>query len=105
MRFETIEDGTSVIMQVTGALMFADNKEWRRMAEAALDMPAEKHIIDLTMLESIDSAGLGMMLMMRTWADNRNRKLSLRIDTASTSGSMIRLAKFDDLIENLEPLA
>ena len=98
MRFETKRDGDAVYMIVSGALSFSDCREWRRLIEAALHVDAGRYVLDLHGLEAIDSAGLGMMLNMREWAENQNKKVGIKLEADSVSANMIRLAKFDDWI-------
>lgn len=99
MQATVITEGGNLVFRVSGTLIFEDNKEWRVMAEEMLQTEAGHHVLDVTGLEMVDSAGLGMMLAMQQWAEKRNRKLQLRYDDSSVVGSMFRLAKFDTLFE------
>jgi len=88
-----------MVLRVTGSLNFPEYKEWRIVAEQFLDTNADVHILDLSGLDDVDSAGLGMMLAMKQWAQDRGRKLRMRFDHATLVGNMIQLAKFDGLFE------
>jgi len=94
----TTESG-NLVFQIAGTLAFEDNKEWRRLAEEMLQKDAAGYILDVTRLEMVDSAGLGMMLAMKDWAEKRSRRLQLRYDDSSFVGGMFRLAKFDTMFE------
>lgn len=93
-----IEDGDCNIT-VSGALTFHDNKEWRRVCQAAVaEDGAERCILDLCGLENIDSAGLGMILALRTWVEREGKTLRLRYRGDNFVGSMMRLVKFDAML-------
>lgn len=85
-------------IEVSGSLTFHDNKEWRRLCQAALAEESERCILDLCALENIDSAGLGMILALRTWVERENMTLRLRFKGDNFVGSMMRLVKFDSML-------
>tara|TARA_R110002096_G_scaffold401346_2_gene598128 strand:- start:1013 stop:1324 length:312 start_codon:yes stop_codon:yes gene_type:complete len=98
MKFSsTIEKGNCVLT-VTGALAFADHKEWRRLCQLALEEDAQICILDIRQLENIDSAGLGMILALRTWVERKNMDLRLRYEADNFVGSMMQLVKFDTML-------
>lgn len=101
MQAQVLIDANRVTFRVTGSLSFADNKEWRVVATEFLDKDGSQHLLDMTGLEDVDSAGLGMMLAMRKWAEDRNRDLKLKFDPDSFTGSMLRLAKFDEMFSSI----
>lgn len=84
---------------VSGSLTFDDNKEWRRLCQLALEASEAKQcVLDIRDLENIDSAGLGMILALRTWVEREQMVLKLRYDAESFVGSMMRLVKFDTML-------
>jgi anti-anti-sigma factor len=91
--------GDAVVLTLTGVLGFSDNKNWRTLATEMLEADAKTHILDITKLEDLDSAGLGMMLAMQQWAKNKNRTLKVKFDEASSVGNTIKLAKFDSMFD------
>jgi len=90
-------DTNKVTLKITGALTFKDNKEWRNTVLEFLDADGTNHVLDMTNLEDIDSAGLGMMLAMQKWAKDRSRNLKLDFDPENTVGGILRLSRFDDM--------
>lgn len=98
MRLEYGIEGNRCIIRVSGDLVFQNNKEWRNICELALEEPAELCVLDLCGLESIDSAGLGMILALRTWVERQNMSLRLRYIDDNFVGSMMRLVKFDSML-------
>ncbi len=92
-----IECGNCII-SVAGTLTFDDNKEWRRLCQLALEEEAEMCVLDLRALENIDSAGLGMILALRTWVERNDMELRLRYNPDNFVGSMMKLVKFDAML-------
>jgi len=99
MQATIVTESGHIVMRVSGTLAFEDNKEWRSLAEDMLQTDASRHVLDVSGLEMVDSAGLGMMLAMQQWAEAQGRKLLLRYNDSSFVGSMFRLAKFDTMFE------
>lgn len=54
-----------VFIDIKGRLTFADYSNFRELTEQFSDISTKKCWIDLTDLEFIDSAGLGMLLIAR----------------------------------------
>jgi len=94
-----VNESGKLVLRVAGNFNFDDNKEWRTLAEGMLKEDATYHVLDITRLEMVDSAGLGMMLTMKQWAEDGGRCLQLRYDDSTMIGGMIRLAKFDTMFE------
>jgi len=94
-------DHNRIILKVSGALTFVDNKNWRTVAMELIEKEAGEHVLDLTGVEDIDSAGLGMMLALQKWADDKGRTLKLKFDPDNMAGGMIKLSKFDDMFDTL----
>jgi anti-anti-sigma factor len=94
-------DTNRVVLKISGTLTFADNKDWRSTVLEFLSKDSSEHVLDMTALEDLDSAGLGMMLAMQKWAKDKSRTLKLDFDPDSGAGNMIRLSKFDAMFETL----
>lgn len=59
---------------VSGKLGNTVQKNFRRAYE---DNPAKTYIIDLSDVDSIDSSGLGMMLLMRDFVGGKNANIEI----------------------------
>lgn len=101
MQTTLLTDHNRIILKVSGALTFVDNKNWRAVAMELIEKDAGEHVLDLTDVEDIDSAGLGMMLALQKWAEDKGYTLKLKFDPDSMAGRMIKLSKFDDMFETL----
>ena len=98
MKIDLSPDGEILVLRVTGNLSFADNKEWRDISEQALAKDNSTLLLDVENLEMIDSAGLGMILTLKQWVEEKGKVLQLRYNPGNTVGSLIKLAKFDQMI-------
>jgi len=99
MKATLVAELNRLVLRVTGQLNFADNEVWRTQVESMLEKESASYVLDITALEMVDSAGLGMMLAMKSWAEDKGRQVMLRFDPLSMVGGMIRLAKFNEMFE------
>jgi anti-anti-sigma factor len=76
MRFEFDDDGSRV--PISGEFTFIDHPDFKVIATRLFEGQGKPIVIDLTRLEFIDSAGLGMLLIVRDEADKAGRDLVLR---------------------------
>lgn len=75
--------GNKAVLSVSGRFVFAIHGEFRKCAQEVLDKPQVERIeIDLQHAEYLDSAALGMMLLLRERAA-KTRKQPIRITGSS----------------------
>lgn len=79
-----------------GEFTFNDHGAFKDMVSALVQGSGSSITIDLSKLQFIDSAGLGMLLLVRDEATKRARKLILRSPTGQVK-RMFGLTKFDAL--------
>jgi HptB-dependent secretion and biofilm anti anti-sigma factor len=94
MQFQFV--GNSACVEMTGDLTFTDHAAFKTMTDRLFGGADQFVTMDLTKLEFIDSAGLGMLLLARDAADKAGRKLVLR-SPAGQVKRMFGLTKFDTL--------
>jgi len=94
MRFEFDEDGSRV--SISGEFTFIDHPAFKAIATRLFEKQGEPIVIDLGRLEFIDSAGLGMLLIVRDEADKAGRSLVLRGPCGQVK-RMFDVTKFDTL--------
>ena len=94
MRFEFEDDDARV--SLSGEFTFIDHPAFRAIATRLFERQGRPIIIDLTRLEFIDSAGLGMLLIVRDEADKAGRDLVLRGPRGQVK-RMFDVTKFDTL--------
>ena len=94
MQFQFI--GNDACVQMAGDLTFTDHAAFKTMTDRLFGSGNASVTMDLTKLEFIDSAGLGMLLLAKDTADKDGRKLILR-SPAGQVKRMFGLTKFDTL--------
>lgn len=97
MEYRIERSGTSVKVVFTGDVTFSENAVFRQMLK---DVDAEAPTactFDITSVDMVDSAGLGMFLIAKDGADKANR--SLKVTGAKGHvASMLKLTKLSDLL-------
>lgn len=94
MRFDFMGNDTGVFLG--GELTFTDHADFLNVSNRLMAAAGKSMVIDLSRLEFIDSAGLGMLLIMRDEAQKANRDLVLRAPKGQIQ-RMFAVTKFDSL--------
>jgi anti-anti-sigma factor len=94
MRFEF--KGSDATVAFSGDLTFADHMAFREVADRLAATTDKTIVVELSNLDFIDSAGLGMLLIAREEASKKNRTLVLRGAKGQVS-RMFDLTKFGTL--------
>ena len=66
------------VVQLTGRLTFNDHAKLRALIREMLQNKAKRQVLDLSALEFVDSAGIGMLLIAREEMANVDKQLVLR---------------------------
>jgi len=91
------DEGPKVRVLFTGAVTFAENNEFRNLLKELRRRELSSCLFDLSELEMIDSAGLGMFLIAKEQADASGWKLSVEGATGHVQ-DMLKLTKLLELI-------
>jgi len=97
MEYSIRGDDSTKELFLQGRLTFSDNVVFRKIVDDLKEYSGGKCIFDLSGLEFIDSAGLGMLMLLRDATVGRPFSISIR----SADGQvrrMLEIAKFDALI-------
>jgi stage II sporulation protein AA (anti-sigma F factor antagonist) len=78
VNYEIQDQGQHSEIRLKGRLTFDGNQTFREIYVAVDSVPARSVTLDLGGVEFIDSAGLGMVLMLRDCAQAKGGSLSLR---------------------------
>jgi stage II sporulation protein AA (anti-sigma F factor antagonist) len=81
---------------ISGQLTFADSQKFKQILDALPEVPPRSLTLDFRGTDFIDSAGLGMLLLLRDECQTRNIPLSI----TSASGQVLKIfliSKFDQL--------
>jgi len=93
-RVESIPNGKRIAM--SGRLTFADHASFRNLI-AVLEEPGMKScVFDLSAVEFVDSAAMGMLLLARDKAVGRNVQITLK-GAQGPVRSIMEVAKFGNL--------
>lgn len=96
MRYEFDDECARV--SIGGEFTFTDHAAFKSIASRLFENEGRPIVIDLTSLEFIDSAGLGMLLIVRDEANKANRQLILRSPRGQVK-RMFEVTKFDTLFD------
>lgn len=66
------------LVRLRGRLTFNDHAKLRTLIKEMLVLPSRRQVLDLSALEFVDSAGIGMLLIAREELANADKQLVLR---------------------------
>lgn len=72
------DQGNTYEVGLTGSLVFSENRTFRNVVDGLSDHSGKSLVFNLSDLEFIDSAGLGMLLIAKEEADKFNMPLVVR---------------------------
>lgn len=102
MQFDSHIDNNGLTLRLHGRLEFTDHERLREMVAQMNRMEkGARFTIDASQLEFIDSAGLGMLLILQEEAQDRQLTLVIRGVKGGVRRS-IELARIDELM-TVEP--
>ena len=92
MEYSSKSDGTTYIVAFNGKLEFSDNEAVQKIINEVNIQNCTQCRIDLSGLQGIDSAGLGMLLLMNEMIDIGSNKLELK----SPSGQVLKMLEISN---------
>lgn len=90
--------GQKTEFELKGRLTYSDYNSFRQLSEVLGTVEGQMCTIDLSELEFIDSAGLGMLLLARDRINERKGNITLR-GAHGQVRKMLELGKFDTLFQ------
>lgn len=90
--------GTTREIRFSGRMTFADNEVFRRVLDEFGEGGTTGVALDLGGLDFLDSAGLGMLLLAKETAGERNLRLMVRGARGQVQ-KMLDLAHFKELLD------
>lgn len=97
MEFKTIRTEAVPEIRLSGRMEFTDHDRLVEIVTELNELQASRVVLDLSQLEFIDSAGLGMLLILQEEAESRNTKLIVR-GAAGDVRRSIELARLSEII-------
>jgi HptB-dependent secretion and biofilm anti anti-sigma factor len=98
VRLSTEQTGTTFTARLADRLSFADHPTFRTLLEDIERATPSTCVLDLSELQSIDSAGLGMFLIALDGAKKGGWSLTLR-NAQGHVKSLLQLGRFDKLLQ------
>lgn len=80
----------------SGSFTFADNQRFRHAMNSILEQEDSKAVLDLSGVTYIDSAALGMLLLLREMLEEKNISLML-YKPKDQVAKMFEISKFNEL--------
>ncbi|AWU93153.1 anti-sigma factor antagonist [Azospirillum ramasamyi] len=97
MEFKTIRANGVAEIRLSGRMEFTDHDRLPRIVTELEQLPDSRVVLDLSELQFIDSAGLGMLLILQEEAESLNKKLIVRGAGGDVKRS-IELARLSEII-------
>ena len=98
MNYTTQHQKDHVEVMMSGRFTFGDHTAFRKMIDEMRSFEADTHVLDLSDIEFIDSAGLGMLLLARDEGEKSQRTVVLRGAKGQVK-RMLEVARFDTLFQ------
>lgn len=98
MEYSFEQTDSAVTVSVKGSFTFHDYKRWREILQDVFAAEVPKHVVDLTDLDNIDSAGLGMLLYMKDESSKHGSDMFLRHTGSGLVKTMLNQAQVEKLI-------
>lgn len=98
MKYEITDNSGGPVLMLRDQLTFADRDAFDGVIDKLLARGSGKAIVDLSTLDYMDSAGLGMLLTLRDRAERATVDVSLR-NPKSEVRELLVLACFDSLFQ------
>jgi len=90
-------DGTTCMVSFRGKFSFSDNEMMQKVIEDIKGSDCSLCSIDLSGLESIDSAGLGMLLLVNDAIQEDDKSMEISGPTGQVQ-KMLEISKFSEII-------
>ncbi len=97
MKYALKENNGAVGIQLTGELTVTDEEAFPGLAEEAMALDAEKYTIDVTKLEFLDSAGLGLMLVLKEICEDSGKTVTMKVANSPVL-DVLSISEFQNLI-------
>lgn len=101
MNIDIRDHGDTREIMLSGQMSFGDNVEFRAVIDGLRQNIAKNCTLDVTDLQSIDSAGLGMFVLAIDVAAEQGSKIAIRSPQGQVK-KMLDIARFSELVTIIE---
>lgn len=91
----------SCLVKLSGQFVFSDHAQFKEILNSAEEASVQHVTVNLAKVEFIDSAGLGMLLLLRDTCDKHKKRLTLK-DPQGQVKKVFHISKFEHLF-TIEP--
>ena len=98
MEYRCVANGDAIEGFLSGHLVMEVNSQFRVINTEINGQDGESIVLDLTSVEFIDSAGLGLLLEIKANADKKGRAVSMRVSEGGQVATMLEVAHFGGVI-------
>ena len=98
MDYKINNNGGQATVVFSGDITFSENVSFRQLLKDVAEQTVTSCEFDLSGVDMVDSAGLGMFLIAREQADTAGWKLSVT-GAQGHVASMLKLTKLSDLLD------
>ncbi|PCI62251.1 MAG: hypothetical protein COB37_07225 [Kordiimonadales bacterium] len=98
MDYRIDNNGGKATVVFTGDITFSENVSFRQLLKDISDQSVEVCNFDLSSVDMVDSAGLGMFLIAREQSETAGWKLTVS-GAQGHVASMLKLTKLSDLLD------
>ena len=96
MEYTKIINGNICTVTMDGKFTFSDHKEFKNLLNLTLDVDIKNIQLDISGIEFIDSAGMGLFLLMKDEAAKKSILLTL-LNPKGQVKKMFDISKFNTL--------
>lgn len=97
MEYSSTLNGTTLTISFSGDFGFSDNTKTQKVITEVTDSDCTLCSVDLSGLQSIDSAGLGMFLLLNDAVVGDGKKIELKNPSGQVL-KMLQISRFADII-------
>lgn len=97
MNIESTRDGEEIQFQLSDKMTFTDHQKFRDMLTEVSESRCTRCVIDLSRLDFIDSAGLGMLMIANDASERENWDLLVR-HPRGVVRQVLELAEFGKVV-------
>lgn len=98
MNYHTEQADKTTIVELSGRFTFGDHSNFRKLIEEMRAHRSETQVLDISGVEFIDSAGLGMLLLARDEGEKARATVILRGAQGQVK-RMLEVGRFDTLFK------
>lgn len=96
MEYNVTVESHQITASLSGSFTFRDNGEFRNLLNEIEAQPCSKILCDVTEVDFVDSAALGMFLLLRDTAERKHADVVLK-GAAGQVQKMFEVSKFSQL--------